>query len=87
MRYTGTNGTTYVVNYTYDNSGNIATISDGTDTIEYYYDKLNQLTRENNPYLDNGNGKTILYTYDNGGNLVTKKEMALKQEATRHRRR
>ena len=64
---------TDTLTYTYDASGNIATISDGTNTIQYYYDALNQLVRENNPYLGTS-GKTILYTYDNGGNLTDKDE-------------
>jgi len=39
------------VGYEYDNNGNITKIKIGsTIVIEYYYDALNQLTRENNSY-------------------------------------
>ena len=34
--------------YTYDNNGNILTVSDGTNTTSYVYDSANQLVRENN---------------------------------------
>ena len=34
----------------------------------YEYDYLNQLTRENNAYLN----KTVTYNYDNGGNIISK---------------
>ncbi len=38
-------------NYTYDVLGNIVTISEGsTLKVKYYYDSLNQLTREDNHY-------------------------------------
>ena len=56
---------------------NIATISDGTNTIQYYYDALNQLVRENNPFLGTS-GKTVIYTYNRGGNIENKKEYALR---------
>ena len=39
------------VSYTYDELGNILTISEnGTVKAEYQYDKLNQLIRESNPW-------------------------------------
>ena len=64
------------ISYTYDGSGNIATKADTkystTDKIEYFYDELNQLIRENDPYSN----KTITYLYDAGGNIVQKKEYA-----------
>jgi len=63
------------VNYTYDNNGNILTITSGSNVIEYYYDALNQLTRENNPFLGT-NGKTVIYAYNRGGNIENKKEYA-----------
>ena len=37
--------------YTYDNRGNIKTISDGTYTTTYTYDNLDQLLREDNQKL------------------------------------
>jgi len=54
--------------YTYDAQGNITSISNGTGTITYKYDKLNQLIRENNPIT----GETWEYTYDLGGNITSK---------------
>ncbi len=62
------------ISYTYDGSGNIATKADTkystTDKIEYFYDKLNQLIRENDPVAN----KTITYVYDDGGNILEKRE-------------
>ena len=69
VRYDGTSD---VVNYTYDDNGNIATISDGTNTIQYYYDALNQLVRENNPFLGTS-GQTVIYAYNRGGNMENKR--------------
>lgn len=64
------------INYTYDGSGNIKTKADtkysSTDKIEYFYDELNQLIRENDPYLN----KTTTYLYDDGGNIREKNEYA-----------
>ena len=46
-----TNNTNDAINYTYDDNGNIETISEGTtQKARYYYDSLNQLVRENNLY-------------------------------------
>jgi len=61
--------------YTYDNNGNIATITSGTNTMQYYYDELNQLMRENNPFIGTS-GKTVIYIYNRGGNIENKKEYA-----------
>ena len=58
--------------YTYDNNGNILTISDGTNTTSYAYDSANQLIRENNQAA----GKTWTWVYDNAGNILTKSEYA-----------
>lgn len=60
-----------LLSYTYDDSGNIETIThpDGK-IIRYYYDELNQLIREDNQIVN----KTIDYTYDVGGNIQTKVE-------------
>ena len=66
-------------NYTYDVLGNIETISEGsTLKVKYYYDNLNQLTREDNAYLN----KTITYSYDLGGNLTSVKEYAYQTGST-----
>lgn len=66
--------------YTYDKNGNIVSIEqgvrNGTTTtgknfvkmISYQYDNINQLTRENNKYLN----QTILYNYDGVGNISKK---------------
>ena len=61
-------GDAYV--YTYDGNGNITGITYGDETVSYVYDKLNQLTRENN----SATNTTTLYNYDAGGNILSKKE-------------
>ena len=76
----GSTATTYT--YTYDDRGNILTISDNTNTTRYTYDDLDQLIREDNQAA----GKTWVYTYaqqgenegelKNGGNITSKKEYA-----------
>lgn len=59
--------------YTYDNNGNIATVSkNGTIHITYTYDSLNRLVREDNKDLN----KTVTYTYDERGNILNKKTYA-----------
>ena len=57
--------------YTYDNIGNILSITDGTYTATYAYDSLNQLVRAN----DARAGKTYTYSYSNG-NITERKEYA-----------
>ena len=57
--------------YTYDEVGNIQTVTDGTNTTRYKYDNLNQLVRENNQKL----GVTITYAYQNS-NITERKEYA-----------
>ena len=58
-------------NYTYDNLGNITSVTDANNSLiaGYEYDTLNQLVRENNVQT----GKTVTYTYNAGGNLTEKK--------------
>ncbi|WP_035381744.1 DNRLRE domain-containing protein, partial [Fervidicella metallireducens] len=58
------------INYTYDANGNIETITQDGKIIKYYYNELNELTREDNQILN----KTIVYVYDMGGNIKTKTE-------------
>ena len=58
--------------YTYDNNGNILSVSDGTNTTSYVYDSANQLLRENNQAAN----KTWVWTYDNAGNIQSKSEYA-----------
>ena len=57
--------------YTYDNIGNILSITDGTYTSSYEYDSLNQLVRAN----DERAGKTYTYSYSNG-NITEMNEYA-----------
>ena len=64
------------ISYTYDANWNIETITEGGLENRYYYDKLNQLVREDNAVL----GKTILYAYDEGGNILLKEEYAYTTE-------
>ncbi len=52
--------------YTYDDNGNILSISDGTYTTTYVYDSANQLIRENNQKQN----KTTLWVYDAAGNML-----------------
>ena len=64
-----TNGSNPTYSYTYDASGNIRTITEGsTLKAEYTYDTMNQLIREDSAY----SGKSIDYTYDVGGNITSK---------------
>ncbi len=60
--------------YTYDDNGNILSISDGTNTTSYAYDSANQLIREDNQ----AGGKTFTYGYDNAGNV----EIAMEDDYT-----
>ena len=67
------NGAATAYTYTYDSNGNITRITDQSGKVtRYTYDKLGQLTREDNPYLN----KTYVYTYDNAGNRLSKKKYA-----------
>ena len=60
------------LSYTYDDNGNILSVSDGTNTTTYQYDSANQLVRENNQAL----GFTKVWTYDNAGNILSRTEYA-----------
>ena len=67
------NGVT--LTYTYDNNGNITSVSNGTKTTGYVYDAIGQLIRVNDQTDTTAgtNGTTWVFTYDLGGNILTKK--------------
>ncbi len=56
--------------YTYDDNGNILSVSDGVYTTSYQYDSANQLIRENNQ----AGGFTYVWVYDDAGNIVVREE-------------
>ncbi len=56
--------------YTYDGNGNMTSVSDGSNTTSYEYDKADRLIRENNQAA----GKTWTWSYDAGGNITDKIE-------------
>ena len=53
------------LSYTYDDNGNILTISDGANTLRYQYGEGNKLTREDDPVA----GISTSYLYGENGNL------------------
>ena len=65
-------GYTQTESYTYDDNGNILTVSDGTNTTSYVYDSANQLIRENNQ----AGGFTHTWEYDDAGNIVKRMKFA-----------
>ena len=69
IAYTGYNKT---FSYTYDDNGNIISVSDGTNTVRYVYDSANQLIRENNQ----AGNFTYVWTYDDAGNILSRTEYA-----------
>ena len=52
--------------YTYDDNGNLLTVTKGNNTITRTYDALNRVTS-----YKNAQNQTIQYSYDNVGNLET----------------
>jgi RHS repeat-associated protein len=62
------NGTNPTLSYLYDANGNITTITEGANTIQYEYNELGEVIRENNQ-RDN---QSFVYNYDLGGNLTSK---------------
>ena len=66
------NGSDTAYTYTYDENGNIISISQGGSTTYYTYDRLNELIREDNATLN----QSWTYTYDVNGNLLNKKRYA-----------
>jgi len=70
--YTYGNGAVYNEAYTYNNYGQIETITDSAGNVRRYkYDGFGQLIREDDPVKN----KTILYTYSEG-NITKKQEYA-----------
>lgn len=55
--------------YSYDSSGRIQTINDGTNTATMYYDDKNRIEK-----VDHGDGKISTYTFDELGNRLTATE-------------
>ena len=53
------------LSYTYDDNGNILTISDGANTLRYQYGEGNKLTREDDSVV----GLSTSYLYGENGNL------------------
>ena len=60
--------------YTYDDAGNIVSVSRNGVQTEYVYDALGQLTRVNDPNDPTGStfGTTWIYSYDRSGNILNK---------------
>ena len=65
---TVSDGYSVTYSYTYDNNGNISTVSDGTYCTQYFYDTGNQLIRENNQE----GTYTCTWIYDNAGNILSR---------------
>jgi len=63
------NGSDAAYTYTYDDNGNITSITQGSTSITYEYDAANRLTRENNQVTN----QTVTYEYDVWGNILNKK--------------
>ena len=56
--------------YTYDDNGNITSVTFGGKTTTYSYDSQNQLIREDNEAA----GKTWTWSYNNAGNFIVREE-------------
>ena len=69
--------------YTYDDAGNITSVSDGSKTVSYVYDLLGQLIRANDPYDTTAgeSGTTWVYSYDQGGNILSRAAYAFTTDA------
>jgi YD repeat-containing protein len=74
VTFPGTPGTGiaygYQTSYTYDPLGNLAGVSQGSQTRTFAYNNLSRLTSATNP--ESG---TISYGYDNNGNLTGKSQL------------
>jgi len=71
-------GYTTEYSYTYDDRGNIISVTDGTNIVTYAYDAANQLIRED----DLQRGYTRVWEYDNAGNILSRKEYAYTLQET-----
>ncbi|GEM_PF-1766880 len=58
--------TLFSITYTYDNTGNIKTMTDDTGMTQYFYDNTDQLKEVRYP-----GGSIVTYTYDPVGNRIT----------------
>ena len=58
-----------VVNYQYDELGNVISMTTSDGVYEYQYDYLNRLVREYNPV----NNKTLIMSYTGNNNILAKK--------------
>ena len=65
-RITGFVGEEDSVSYTYDDNGNVLTVSDKNGLIQREYDALNRIIKLTDTF-----GKSIQYTYDAVGNLAS----------------
>ncbi len=64
----GSNQLMPLLGYTYDNNGNISTVTkNGSTNITYTYDSLNRLVREDNKDIN----ATVVYNYDDRGNILS----------------
>ena len=64
----GSNQLMPLLGYTYDNNGNISTVTkNGSTHITYTYDSLNRLVREDNKDIN----ATVVYNYDDRGNILS----------------
>jgi len=64
-RITGFVGAEDSVSYTYDDNGNVLTVSEKNGVIKREYDALNRVTKYTDTF-----GKSICYEYDSVGNLT-----------------
>ena len=62
------NGSDDAYEYTYDDNGNITSITRGSTFVTYQHNGANELIRENNQFTN----QTVTYAYDVWGNLTAK---------------
>ena len=76
VRYQRNNETPRIYRYTYDNNNNIKKIEIRLsgyviEQYDYYYDNLNQLTREDISLQSGSVTKTLTYSYDSQNNITS----------------